>query len=318
MRERISTDNASKLVEITQTKAGWIKQVLWSPNGSMLAVASGDEVRLYAGTFGGAPTHVLKGHTAPIKSIAFDWDGKTLVSVSADTQVRLWNVAEVQMGVQEIAVLEGHTDSVEGVAFSPSGKHLITVAADGWVCLWSGDDYQERTEFSGHETEATDVDFAMRGTLFVTSGRDRTVRLWDTGGEIQGAIIGTHDDWVRGICVNPPGTMVASASRDSTVRLWDVQSGEQFATIQAHADGADCVTFNNYGELIATGGRDNLVRLWHMYKVINDNDVSMDGALMTLEGHSKPVLSVSFNPAGTILATASGDNTVRLWGVARE
>jgi WD40 repeat protein len=37
--------------------------------------------------------------------------------------------------------------------------------------------------------------------------------------------------------------------------------------------------------------------------------------ITVLEAHDKPVLALSFHPAGTLLASASGDNTVRLWGV---
>jgi len=38
-------------------------------------------------------------------------------------------------------------------------------------------------------------------------------------------------------------------------------------------------------------------------------------ALMTLSAHDKPVMSVAFNPGGSMLATASGDNTVKLWAI---
>ncbi len=42
-----------------------------------------------------------------------------------------------------------------------------------------------------------------------------------------------------------------------------------------------------------------------------------DGPLHeTLVGHNSDVESVSFNPAGTIIASGSQDNTVKLWNMA--
>ena len=60
---------------------------------------------------------ILTGHTAPVESVSFSPDGKTLASGSADKTVRLWDIAT---GKEE-RVLIGHTASITSLSFSQEG-----------------------------------------------------------------------------------------------------------------------------------------------------------------------------------------------------
>ncbi len=66
---------------------GWITQVAYSPDGEYLALATSlgielrDEETLELVRF-------FRGHTAPVRSVAFSPDGKTLASASGDRMVR--------------------------------------------------------------------------------------------------------------------------------------------------------------------------------------------------------------------------------------
>ena len=65
----------------------------------------------------------LRGHTGPVRAVAFSHDGKLLVSGSDDNSVRLWDVAKGELKHEP---MKGHTDAVTGVAFSPHGQLIAT------------------------------------------------------------------------------------------------------------------------------------------------------------------------------------------------
>nr|NCR55544.1 hypothetical protein [Microcystis aeruginosa L211-07] len=69
------------------------------------------------------------------QSVNFSPDGKTLVSGSYDTTIKLWNV---ETG-QEIRTLKGHDRSVSSVNFSPDGKTLVSGSWDKTIKLWSNE-----------------------------------------------------------------------------------------------------------------------------------------------------------------------------------
>jgi WD40 repeat protein len=313
MRKRITPENATDLTRIQQVRSGWITDVTWSPDGDTLAIAGAAGVRLYVGSFGGMYTHALEGHEGNVKGASFSLDGKYIVSAGADMVVKLWDTSDLSRTPARVASLTMHSDSVDGVAFSPDSLSFATCSADSTIILWDVRAKTPRAILHGHDGEVASVTFGLNGNVVVSGGRDNTVRMWDVSGETRGTVIGEHEDWVREVRRNRPGTLLATASKDSTVRVWDAHSGEQRAVIRAHSGGADTVAFSPDGKLLATGGRDDAIRIWDVTKLLDKGEFQQSDALITLTEHARPVLCLAFNPTGTLLASGSGDNTVRLW-----
>jgi WD40 repeat protein len=326
MREPIHLENASHLNPIAQVRSGWITQVIWSPDGTTLAIAGGTGVHLYAGSFGAEPTHRLEAHEGPVKGLAFglgygahDQDRLLLATCGADTTIRLWDASRIDQAVTPLGVLAEHRGAVEGVAFGSDRQHrplLASCGADGTICLWDVDKQVLKAERRGHEKEVASVTFAMSGHVFASASWDCTVRIWDSQSEAESLVIGEHNDWVRQVRANPPGTMLASAGKDGLVKLWDALSTELYAQIEAHPGGVDCVAFSPDGALLATGGRDHHIRVWDVERILQHGPQARSAPVVELAGHDKPVLTLDFNPAGTLLASGSGDNTVKLWAAS--
>ncbi|MEO6745160.1 MAG: hypothetical protein ABIN08_11815, partial [Caldimonas sp.] len=150
----------NQLHEVARMRRGWISDVVWSPNGRVLAVASAEGI-----TFHSAESlkvmGKLEGHQGPVKSIVVNPDGTLLASAGADTTVRLW---DLRAGGQQ-RVLRGHTDAVDAVALNGDGQILATAGADKTVRLWNIESGQQTKLLEGHDDEITSAVYCHNNIL---------------------------------------------------------------------------------------------------------------------------------------------------------
>ena len=79
---------------LTERRIGWLAALAWSPGGRQLAVANGEEIHLYRwSTKAGLserPSRSLRGHSGPVRCLAFHPKGNILASGGADGRLHLW------------------------------------------------------------------------------------------------------------------------------------------------------------------------------------------------------------------------------------
>lgn len=169
----------------------------------------------------------LIGHESLITSVAFNSDGVTLASGSADDTVRLWNWKK---GQQIGEPLIGHTLDVESVAFSPDGKLLASAGKDVTIRLWNVVTGQQVVEPMTLEPETffvrwiSSIEFSPDGKMLASGGYDRSVRLCDveTGQQIGEPLIESGAGFaIFSVAFSPDGGSLASGSSDGAIRLHD-------------------------------------------------------------------------------------------------
>ena len=132
------------------------------------------------------------------------------------------------------------------------------------------------------------------GKFFVVSGaRDRTVKLWDATAlsKLTGEGKGGDDE------------------RDEPVSLACV------GTRVAHEKDINCIAVSPNDKLIASGSEDRTIHLFSTGPSSTTTTASTLTSLSILKGHRRGVWSLRFSPVDRVLASASGDKTIRLWSL---
>lgn len=243
----------------TQEKYVW--GLAFSPDGTMLASASEEELVQLWQVYDGSLLHSFKGHSKEVWRVAFSPDGTLLASASWDSTVKLWDVTDKQL----LRTLEGHEGGVVGLDFGPFGKTLASSARDNTVRLWDVSNGTIIHTLQGHTGTVYSVVFNKERTLLASVSEDTTVRTWNVEDGNQVHVLDGHEGPVIDVAFSPDGRIIATASKDKTVKLWDVQDGTLLQSLRGHTDTVSSVSFSPDGQKIASAAQDYTVRLWGVW-----------------------------------------------------
>jgi WD40 repeat protein len=146
------------------------------------------------------------------------------------------------------------------------------------------------------------VAFSEDSRFLATGSADRTIHVMDLTKKQPDKVLRGHKDHVSALAFAPQGCLLASAGYDHTARLFNIESNAS-VVLKGHQGVVTSVAFSLDGKWLATGSIDARAIIW---------DVATGERVQVLTGHRSWVNAVAFNRAGD-LATASSDNTVRLW-----
>ncbi len=206
-----------------------------------------------------------------------------------------------------LKTLTGHTNRIYRASFSPDGKYAVTASGDHSAKVWNVKSGQMLLNLTDHSTQVFCADFSANSRMLVTTGGD-VAKVWHIPG---GGLITTlsgHTMRVGSARFNASGTRVVTTSEDGSIKVWEIPSGRLFRTIPITSEGwTYTAVFDPRGGSIAVGGQSGLLGIW---------DVNNGHRIMALRGHRKALHQVRFNRTGTLLVSASADETARLWDVS--
>ncbi|XP_039973024.1 WD repeat-containing protein 26 [Xiphias gladius] len=295
---------------------------------------------------------ILTEHCNEVWFCKFSNDGTKLATGSKDTTVIVWHVDVETQQLKLMKALEGHAYGVSYLAWSPDDAYLIACGPDDCseLWLWNIQTGELRTKVSqSHEDSLTSVAWNPDGKRFVTGGQrgqfyqcdldgnlldswegvrvqclwcvsdGRTVLASDTHRRIRGynfedltdRNIVKEDRPIMSFTVSKNGRLALLNVAYQGVHLWDLQDRVLVRKYQGVTQGVytihSCLGGHNE-DFIASGSEDHKVYIWHRHSEL---------PIAELTGHTRTVNCVSWNPVlPGLLASASDDGTVRIWGPA--
>jgi eukaryotic-like serine/threonine-protein kinase len=274
-------------------------------------------------------TYELCRITSEVTSLAVSHDGKWLAIGGSDNDgASVWDLPRRE----QLAVLHPE-EHVMRVAFSPrdpllafSGVSILDAATQprlnsehDCIRLWDGKSRQIVGELP-LEGSCVGLQFSEDGAsllssekgFFDFSPRKNRITVWSMP---EGERVVSYASSQTGVKAGTPFAVdrdkrLAVHALGSRVRVVDLSTGQQRWSAQATAgENVSALALTRDGELLASSAlfSESTIRLW---------EVASGQEIGRLEGHRTWIGDLHFWPDGKTLASASADQTIRLWDVS--
>ena len=293
--------------------------VIFNPNDNTILTARGyGNVTFW--TKDGTYKKIETLHSEPINTFKFSPDGKLIVSTAIDGTVRISRADGTKLKLLKRHIGELKQNYVQAVSFSPDSQILVTGDTTGKIEIRKRDGTLLET-IPGEKNPVVGLGFFTSDSdIFASGSLDGTVKLWNIDGSLKETLLDDDKLEVSRVAFSPDKDQQIIAA----VINQKISPQTDHCKENLYNSSPWKLKFNNLmtgvsdklSEMLNRGSKDRkihpktrpktykgIVKLW-----------DRDGKLLAdFTAHCDFVNAIAFSRDGKSIATASNDQTVKIW-----
>jgi WD40 repeat protein len=245
-----------------------VNLVGFSPDGKPFAVGwSNDDIYLFDFPDDRRLRKVHKAIKSWIAS-ALTADGKTLLALSTDRKIGLWDTRTgALIRVVDLDLKALNSGAWTRILFSPDGT-TVAIKADAPEPLVVFDTAtgKELFRLKGEAEASPPFAYSPDGKTLLAKFRaeGETISLWDTKTGQRKRRLNIPADSGNYFEISPDGKTLLAADAGPTVRLWDMDTGQRLTVQQGHENTIFHAVVTPDSKTLISGSRDGQILVWDL------------------------------------------------------